>query len=400
MINLSKRTYWVIIATFFLACEGKKKIASTEIVNGVTGYPEFVANPQDVPEQKVVTLANGAKAPDFTLPAVDGKYYSLRDFDEYKVLVIIFMSNHCPTVQAYEDRIIRMVEDYKNEHVKIVAISPNSVKAILLEELGYSDMGDSFEEMKLRARDKGYNFIYMYDGDTQEASIKYGPVATPHVFVFDAERKLKYNGRLDDSEKPGTAYAEDLRSAIDAVILDVEILEPRIKSFGCSIKWAWKNNWAKKVNEDWEKMPVKLNEINERGIRILMNNDSDRLWLINVWATWCGPCVLEYPEFIDIHRMYIGRDFEFISISADKMSQKAKVLNFLRENHSAVKNYIFNGPDIYKLIEAVDPDWDGALPYTVLLEPGGNVIYKEMGIVDPLELKKVIVNHPMIGRYY
>jgi len=389
----------VIILTIF-ACSTKKENTTEENINGLTRHSDFVASPQEVEEQEINTLTVNSNAPDFSLPGVDGNFYSLKDFDDAKVLVIIFTCNHCPTAQAYEDRVIQLVNDYKNEGVRFVAISPNSVKSLLLEELGYSDMGDSFEEMKTRARDKRYNFAYLYDGDTQETSIKYGPIATPHAFIFDAERKLKYNGRLDESEKPGTANADDLRTAIDAVLLDVEILEPVMKTFGCSIKWAWKDTWTKKVNEDWSKMPVSLDEINEDGVRILMNNDSDRLWLINIWATWCGPCVIEYPEFINIHRMYIGRDFEFISISADKLDQKAKALQFLEEKNSAVKNYIFSGTNIYKLIEAVDPEWDGALPYTVLLEPDGKVVYKKMGTIDPFELKKAIVDHPMIGRYY
>jgi thiol-disulfide isomerase/thioredoxin len=261
-------------------------------------------------------------------------------------------------------------------------------------------LGDSFEEMKIRAEDKDFNFPYLYDGDTQEASIKYGPVATPHVFVFNKHRRLKYTGRLDNSEKPGTANAEDLRTAIDAVLLDVEILEPVKKTFGCSIKWGWKMEWTNKVNQDWREKPVNLEEINNEGMKILMNNDSDKLWLINVWATWCAPCVIEFPEFIDIHRMYMGRDFEFISLSADKLDQKEKALKFLTSKNAAVKNYIYAGTDIYELISIVDPEWDGALPYTVLVEPDGNIVYKKMGPIDPLELKRVIVDHPMIGRYY
>lgn len=401
MKNSNKHWFWIVVTfLFYSACESKKEKPPINDVDGVTHYSEFIASPQDVPEQKIVTLPINSKAPDFLLPAIDGNYYSLSGFDDANVLVIIFTCNHCPTAQAYEDRIIDLVKDYKNESVRVIAISPNSVKSLLLEELGYSDLGDTFEEMKIRALDKKFNFVYLYDGDTHEASIKYGPIATPHAYVFDAERKLKYRGRLDDSEKPGTANAEDLRSAIDAVLLNVEILEPIKKTFGCSVKWAWKDSWTKKVNEDWAKMPVRLDEINGQGIKILMKNDSKRLWLINIWATWCAPCVIEYPSFIDIHRMYIGRDFEFISLSADKLNQKAKAIRFLQGKNSAVKNYIFSGTDIYKLIEAVDPEWDGALPYTVLLEPDGNVVYKQMGSIDPLELRKAIVDHPMIGRYY
>ena len=391
-----------LIFLFIAGCQTKK---TDQQANDLVKEEEieevgFQPNPQQVEEQEVTTLAINAIAPDFKLAGTDERYYTLKSFADAKVLVIVFLCNHCPTAQAYEDRIIQLVEDYKDQSVRVVAISPNAVNAVLLEELGYSDMGDSFEEMQIRARDKNYNFVYLYDGDTQEASIKYGPVATPHVFVFDNERKLKYSGRLDKSEKPGTANADELRAAIDAVLLNAVILEPVTKSFGCSVKWGWKMSWTNKVNEDWAKLPVTLEPINSQGVLKLMKNESDKLRLINIWATWCGPCVVEYPEFVNIHRMYQGRDFEFVSLSADKIEHKDKALKFLQGKNSAVKNYIYSESDIYQLIESVDKEWDGALPYTILLEPGGNVVYKKMGTIEPLELKKVIVDHAMIGRYY
>lgn len=390
-----------VLILLFSSCLSRREHTIRHEIKSESEKPsEFVSNPQDVPEREIVSLSINSIAPDFNLPGVDGNFYTLDDFSDADVLVVIFTCNHCPTAQAYENRIIKLVNDYKNQSVRVVAISPNSVKSLLLEELGYSDLGDSFEEMKIRARNKNFNFVYLYDGDNQETSIKYGPMATPHAFVFNKERKLKYRGRLDDDEKRETAQASDLRAAMDAVLFDVEILEPIKKSFGCSVKWAWKNKWTKKVNDDWGKMPVTLNEISTNGVRMLMNNHSERLRLINVWATWCGPCTIEYPEFIDIHRMYIGRDFEFISISADKLSEKAEALKFLQEKNSAVRNYIYNGGNVYDLLKAIDPDWDGAMPYTVLLEPEGKVVYKKMGEIEPLELKKTIVNHPMIGRYY
>ncbi|MDZ7605679.1 MAG: thioredoxin family protein [Cyclobacteriaceae bacterium] len=199
------------------------------------------------PKEEIKTLKILANAPDFSLPGIDGKTYSLKDFKDAEALVIIFICNHCPTAQAYEDRIISIVNDYRDQKVRVVAISPNAVKSVLLEEMGYSDMGDSFDEMKQRAKDKSYNFVYLYDGDTQQTSIKYGPVATPHAYVFDKNRKLKYTGRLDATEKPGTANAEDLRNAIDAVLLGSEIIYPETKTFGCSVKWGWKMEWTDKI---------------------------------------------------------------------------------------------------------------------------------------------------------
>ncbi len=352
------------------------------------------------PKEDIKTLEILAEAPDFSLPGIDGKTYSLNDFKDSEVLVIIFTCNHCPTAQAYEDRMISLVNDYRDQKVRIVAISPNAPKSVLLEERGYSDMGDSFDEMKQRAKDKGYNFVYLYDGDAQQASMKYGPVATPHAFVFDKSRKLKYAGRLDGIEKPGSANADDLRNAIEAVLIGSEILYPETKTFGCSVKWGWKMEWTDKINKDWDVKPVSIQELDVVGVKNLMKNGSDKLVLVNIWATWCGPCVIEFPEFVNIHRMYMERDFEFVSLSADRIEHKDKALKFLSGKHAAMKNYIFTDPDIYKLIAAVDPEWDGALPYTALIEPGGKIVYKKMGTIDPLELKKTIVDHPMIGRYY
>lgn len=360
----------------------------------------FEADPQPVPEQEVTLLEIGAAAPDFRLPGVDGDYHQLSDFEGSEVLVVIFTCNHCPTAQAYEERIKQFVSDYQDRGVAVVGISPNSPIALLHEECGYSDMGDTFEDMQIRARDHEFNFPYLYDGDDHAVSLQYGPVATPHAFVFDSERKLRYVGRLDGSEKPGTANSEDLRGAVDAVLAGEPVAVEKTKSFGCSVKWGWKTEWKKDIDKQWEAAEVTLTDIDVDGIKELLKNDSEKLRLINVWATWCGPCVIEYPELVVIHRMFKDRAFEFVSLSADSPESRDDVLKFLEGKHSALKNYLFSGEDQYQMIEAIDPEWEGVLPYTLLIEPGGNVIYRRPGLIDPLELKRVIVDHPMIGRYY
>lgn len=353
------------------------------------------------PVEEHKTLAIGAAAPDFNLPGVDGKMYTLASFKDSKVLVVVFTCNHCPTAQAYEDRLIGLMSDYKNKGVSVVAIMPNDPTAIRLDELGYTDLGDSFEEMKVRAQEKHFNFPYLYDGATEIVSKRYGPVATPHIFVFDKDRKLRYNGRIDDVEKPAkTPNSVDARNAIDALLNNKEVSTPVTKVFGCSVKWADKSNWIEKAKEGWAKEPVKLDSIDEAGIKNLLKNDSDKLRLINVWATWCGPCVTEFPEFITINRMYRGRDFEFVSISADEPAKRDKALKFLLKQEASNANYIFNTDDKYKLIEAVDPNWQGALPYTILVEPGGKIVYAQQGIIDVLKMKKMIVEDRLIGRYY
>ncbi len=352
-------------------------------------------------ETEPKTLAIGAKAPDFTLPGADGKNYSLSSFKKAKVLAIIFTCNHCPTSQAYEARIKKMVNDYSSKGVEIIAISPNSPLGLRIDELGWSDVGDSFDDMKIRAKDKGFNFPYLYDGDIGEVSRAYGPVATPHVFVFDKDRKLRYEGRIDDTENQSKVPKNtDMLNAIHAILDNKEVPVASTKVFGCSTKWKEKNNYVQQETEQWAKKNVPLEMIDEAGIKELLRNDSKKLRLINIWATWCGPCVTEYPEFIIMQRMYGARDFEFISISADNPDKKEKVHQFLKDKQSATKNYLFNSDDKYKLIEAVDPNWKGALPYTILVEPGGKIVYAKQSTIDPLKMRQIIVEHKMMGRTY
>ena len=394
--------FTVLVAISFLACQQpKEQEVSQEEKDSISSESTgFKPNPQRVAEVEVKTLAVGSVAPPFSLPDVSGKFYSLDDFKDAKVLVMIFTCNHCPTAQAYEDRMIKFTDEYKDKGVEVVAVMPNSTMGLLPEECGYTDLNDSYEEMIIRHRDKKYNFPYLYDGDTQSMAIAYGPVATPHAYVFDADRKLAYIGRLDNVEKPGKANAEDLRAAVDALLAGKTVANPENKTFGCSVKWGWKDQYNKKVENDWRTKAVDLEKVKEGQIKEIVKNSSDKLRLINVWATWCAPCIAEYPDLVELQRWYGARDFEFVSLSADKPENSDKALNFLKKVPSPVKNYLYDGEDNYKLIEAVDPKWNGALPYTLLVEPGGKVVYSYQGPVDLLELRRAIVEHPMMGRFY
>ncbi len=352
------------------------------------------------PQQPPV-LPIGASAPDFSLPGVDGKQHRLSDYKKSKLLVVVFTCNHCPTAQAYEDRLIQLTRDYQPKGVAVIAISPNDPKAIRLNELDYTDLNDSYEEMKVRAERKQFNFPYLYDGDKQQVSKAYGPVATPHVFIFDQDRKLRFQGRIDNVEKPsGKPTIQDTRAALDALLKNEPVATPTTKVFGCSIKWAEKQDWREKAMKEWAAEKVSLETIDSTGIRKLLQNDSKKLRLINVWATWCGPCTREFPDFITIHRMYRGRAFEFISISADDPEKRANALEFLQKQQASGKNYIFNSSDKYALIEAIDPNWQGALPYTLVVEPGGKIVYAKQGTIDPDAMKTLLIDHPVLGRYF
>jgi peroxiredoxin len=357
--------------------------------------------PPDSRNDEHKTLAIGAPAPDFRLPGVDGKTYTLRSFQKAKILAVVFMCNHCPTSQAYEKRIIQMTTDYKDKGVAVVAINPNHPGSLRLDELGYSDVGDSFDEMKIRAKNAGFNFPYLYDGDTETASNQYGPVTTPHIFIFDRARILRYNGRIDDTEDPHKIpHSRDALNAINALLNNREVTVTTTKVFGCSIKWAEKMVWMQKAAITWAKEPVKMDTLDLNGLAALVKNKTEKLRLINVWATWCVPCVQEFPDLVTLNRMYRDRGYEMVSISMDDAKDQHKALQFLQKNESSSPNYIFSGEDKYKFMDVLDPAWQGALPYSMLIEPGGKIVYSRQGINNFDSLKKIIFDDPFMGRIY
>jgi peroxiredoxin len=343
------------------------------------------------------TLPIGAPAPDFRLPGVDGKTYSLSDFADSKVLVVIFTCNHCPTAQAYEGRIAALHADTKDRGVAVVAISPNDPEAVRLDELGYSDLGDSFEEMKLRAEDHHFAYPYLYDGQTQATARAYGVLATPHVFIFDADRRLRYVGRFDDAEvKPVKSH--DAINAVEALLAGRPVPVATTRVFGCSTKWADKRADAKKSLGRWDAEPVVLEGIDDAGVAKLARNDTKKLLLVNLWATWCGPCVAELPELVTMNRMYRGRPFGLVTISLDDPEKREAALDVLEAHHVAATNYLLKTQDRDAFAEALDPEWPGPVPYTLLIAPGGKVLYRKVGEIDAPEVKRAIVDH--LGRTY
>ncbi|MBI4605024.1 MAG: redoxin domain-containing protein [Planctomycetes bacterium] len=342
-------------------------------------------------------LEIGDRAPDFDLHGVDGKRRTLADFAAAKVLAVVFTCNHCPTAQAYEERVKKLHADFKDRGAALVAISPNDPEAVRLDELGYTDLSDSLEEMVIRAKHRGFEFPYLYDGERQAVSRAYGPRATPHVFVFDAERKLRYSGRIDDDESGKSVKSHDARNAIEAVLAGNPVPVERTRSFGCSIKWSDKREDNRRFLKKLAEEKVSLERIDAKAAKELREK-GDKLRLINVWATWCGPCAAEMPELVETFRMYRHRSLEFVTISLDDLEKEAQVLEFLRKQQVSSKNYHYGRAHRDALADALEKSWTGALPFTLLVRPGGKVAFQKEGQVDPLELRRAIVD--VLGRTY
>jgi peroxiredoxin len=336
-------------------------------------------------------LALGSPAPDFALPGVDGQTHKLSDYAASPVLVVVFTCNHCPIAQMYEQRIQQLANDYKNKGVAVVAIQPNDPEAIRIDELDSSDISDSLAEMKMRVQYKHLTYPYLYDGETQQVTRAYGPQATPHVFVFDQQRHLRYEGRMDNSYRTELVKTQDARNAIDALLAHKDVAVKHTGTFGCSTKWKEKSAGRVAALEKINQQPVSVEMISKGELTKLRTNPGHQMMLVDFWATWCGSCVVEFADLQNTLRMYGGRDFSLVTISANMPDEKAGVLRFLQKQHATSRNYLFDSEDTAALQTAFDPKWDSAVPYTILLSGDGKVLYKQLGSADMLELKRIIL---------
>ena len=336
-------------------------------------------------------LPLGSPAPDFALPGVDGKIHQLSDYAASPVLAVVFACNHCPISQMYEQRIQQLADDYKDRGVAVVAIQPNDPKAIRIDELDSSDISDSLEEMKIRVAYKHLRYPYLYDGETQSVTRAYGPQATPHIFIFDKERKLRYEGRIDNSYRIEQVKTHDARNAIEALLAGHEVEMKHTGVFGCSTKWQEKAASRLEALRKIEAQPVTVEMAAADDLKKLRSNPTKHMMLVSFWATWCGSCIDEFSDFQDTFLMYKVRDFDLVTVAANMPDEKNSVMKMLEKQHATSRNLLFASDDTAALQKAFDPTWESAIPYTVLIDADGKVLYKRIGSVDILELRRTIL---------
>jgi peroxiredoxin len=333
-------------------------------------------------------LPIGSAMPEFNLPGIDGKTHSSDEYKSAKILGVVFESNHCPVSIAYESRIRGLYEDYKSKGFQLIAINPNNPNTVQLSELGYTDMTDDMADMKTRASLRHIDWPYLYDGDTQTTTIKFGTVATPHIFIFDQDRKLRYEGRIDDSTAIAKVKVSDARNAIDAMLAGQPVPVPSTQTFGCSTKWLSSHSaGVAKETTKLQSEAVNLTPASADDLKALRANTTGKTLLVEFWSLKCNDCKATFEQYETTWWMYRARKFNLITVNTDDPKNSAAVLDYLKEQHAGGTNLQFNSTDTKALQAAVGEKWKLGTPFAMVIGPDGKVAYTKTGKADILRVR-------------
>jgi thiol-disulfide isomerase/thioredoxin len=337
------------------------------------------------------SLPIGAAAPAFDLPGTDGQHHALADFAGSRVLAVVFTCDRCPDTQRYEARLAAIRAAYTAQDLALVAINPDDPASLRLADLDHTDAGESIEDMKVRADWRHFTFPYLSAAASPELVTAFGVTALPQIFVFDQARTLRYEGRIDDSPRGDHVTSPDARNAIDAILAGRSVPVAETRAVGCQPARRSSPSVAETEAAAIAAAPVPLDLVGADGLKALRQNGTDGLLLVNFWATWCAPCIIEFPNLETTYQMYRSRHLSFVAVSVNDPEERPAVLEFLQQHHASHRNLLFNSPDVYGLQAAFDPAMPAPVPFTLLLAPNGDVLYQELGGADIPKLRRAIL---------
>jgi peroxiredoxin len=333
----------------------------------------------------------GTHIPDFTLPGADGKTHSLKEWATAKYLMIVFECDHCPESQNYESRIKQLYEDYKGRGVQLVAINPNDPASVRLDELGYTDLEDSLPEMKIRLADRHISWPYLYDGETQITSTKFGVIATPHVFIFDQDRNLRYEGQIDNNMRPELEEPRSTRMALEELLAGKPVTVTDAKVHGCSTKWKSKQVGSQSREAEMTKIhaePVNLDTIDADGLKKLKATGTGKVEVVMFWSTKCTTCADSFHALETTYRMYrLRTGFSFVTVNTDPVASKDAVMAYLNKQHASAppslpadKNFQAT-VDVASVQAAFGEKWKPNSMFTIVIGSDGKVLYTKEGLL-------------------
>lgn len=314
----------------------------------------------------------GQVAPDFALKDVQGKTHALKDY-RGKIVIVGFFSTQCPIVNAYHERIRALARDYSARGVALLGIYPNS--------------NEPRTAIKARAAEQKFNFPVLKDEGSATADL-YHAQSTPEMFVVDGTGRLRYHGRIDNSPELPRVKRHDLRAALDELLAGQPVSVTETRAFGCQIKRGKGVATTKAATANSEQVVSLLKPADFARLREQLRG---QVLVVNFWATWCGPCVAEFPEFVRIDEKYRARGVKVISISADETAElQSKVVPFIKKQNAKFDVYVQDVDEPEEMIRQFSREWTGGLPATFVFDKQGRLTQSFLGIIDRDKLEAAL----------
>jgi hypothetical protein len=283
----------------------------------------------------------------FELPGVNGQYYRNSDLKGHKLTLIIFLSNHCKVSQSFQKKIIQMNKIWIENQIKLFVFSPNYEKAILPDELAYSDYGDSFEEMKHRAYDESYNFPFIYDGKSQVVTNSLNAKITPIGYLFNKDEKLVYSGKIGNYLRPNDAIKTHLEKNINYLLNGKEVKFNKTKVYGTAIKFQKDMKIAEQVAKRHSQETVNLYYADSKRINFFLNQKTNFPKLFYFWEKRSNLKTVEtnLDKICKIFKKFRKRGLKVFTVCICSEEQRNATHLILRNSELSALNYYTNNID-------------------------------------------------------
>lgn len=327
---------------------------------------------------------------EFSLMGVDYKTYTNKDLNGLNGTLLVFLSNHCKISQTFQQFLIHSNRKWNNQGIKLIAISPNHEKAVLPDEMAFSEVGDSFEEMVLRAQTQNYNFAYIYDGKNQIITKSIETKITPSAYLFDSQGELVYSGRIGDHEMPNDYEKSELHQNIVKLINKEKVEYNRTKIHGTAIKFKKDIRFAENLAKRYAEETIRLNYADERKLNFFIEQETNYPRFFYVWSLENNPDVTRENliKISTVYKIFRKRGIKVFTVCICKPEDQSKVLEILKQTQLSSLNFYTGGTEVSKLVTLRSQEGKRITPFCRIIQGDNSLAYGKNDLLDIKVLKR------------
>jgi hypothetical protein len=327
---------------------------------------------------------------EFSLMGVDYKTYTNKDLNGLNGTLLVFLSNHCKFSQTFQQFLVHSNKKWINQGIKLIAISPNHEKAILPDEMAFSEVGDSFEEMVLRAQTQNYNFAYIYDGKNQIITKSIETKITPSAYLFDSQGELVYSGRIGDHEMPNDCEKSELHQNIVKLINKEKVEYNRTKIHGTAVKFKKDIRFAENLAKRYAEETIRLNYADERKLNFFIEQETNYPRFFYVWSLENNPDVTRENliKISTVYKIFRKRGIKVFTVCICKPKDQSKVLEILKQTQLSSLNFYTGGTEVSKLVTLRSQEGKRITPFCRIIQGDNSLAYGKNDLLDIKILKR------------